>query len=651
LLRSSGAKSLLTVPSILEELALLSNDEGIHALQQLHFVAFGGGVIKESFGNKLTSAGVKLLNHYGATESGPLAPLYVPRPGYDWHYFKLRTDIRAPLHVRLEPIEGDETKSANEWRLSLQPIGWNERLQIQDILVARPSPDSDNEFNVLGRSDDLICLATGEKVRPTILESMLLQSEAVKAAVAFGDGQFELGVLIEPTYPVSSAAEENALKAALWPIVQEAGEKMDAHARISSVQGMILAQPGSLPRSDKGTIVRREVYQRFENAITDVYRKLDAVMDCSIPQLRPDSLEADLRKLITDNLQWTNNVQWSDESDFFELGMDSLQATILRRLLISSLRDGISKTSIDRDFVYQNPSIARLARAVREGGRIPDAMESRLGSFIDAYSLRQRPKANGYSNKATILLTGGTGSLGAHFLAHIARDPAVSRVICLNRPSAGKQDPYARQAAALKSKGLSLSPTEWSKITVFGTNTGSPLLGLREVDYTWLCSQVTHIVHNAWPMNFKLQVSSYESQFRVLQNLLQLARNAHSRNPHRKTRVLFVSSIAVVGRYGKITGETIVPERPMFDFQASLDLGYAQAKLVCEQIIERARNDFEVEIEVGYVRSGQIAGAQGGFWNADEHFASLVASSERLGKLPAISGVSSEPHRSVASNS
>jgi thioester reductase-like protein len=274
-------------------------------------------------------------------------------------------------------------------------------------------------------------------------------------------------------------------------------------------------------------------------------------------------------------------------------------------------------------------------------------MESRLESFIDAYSLPQQPKAIGYSNKATILLTGGTGSLGAHFLAHVARDPAVSRVICLNRPSTGKQDPYARQTASLKSKGLSLSPTEWSKITVFGTNTGSSFLGLREVDYTWLCSQVTHIVHNAWPMNFKLQVSSYESQFRVLQNLLQLARSAHARNPHRKPRVLFVSSISVVGQYGKITGETIVPERPISDFRASLKLGYAQAKLVCEQIIERARNDFDSEIEVGYVRSGQIAGAQGGFWNADEHFASLVASSERLGKLPAIRGVSYEPGRSL----
>jgi thioester reductase-like protein len=145
-------------------------------------------------------------------------------------------------------------------------------------------------------------------------------------------------------------------------------------------------------------------------------------------------------------------------------------------------------------------------------------------------------------------------------------------------------------------------------------------------------------------MNFKMHVASYESQFRVLQNLLLLAREVHAhREPKRRTRVLFVSSISVVGRYGKFTGETVVPETPIGDFRAALDLGYAQAKLACEKIIERARNDFGVEIEAGYVRIGQIAGSQGGFWNVDEHFASLVASSETLGQLPAIRGVSSHP--------
>ncbi|KIA75587.1 NRPS-like enzyme [Aspergillus ustus] len=664
LLRTSGAKSLLTVPSLLEEIALLPENEGVRALQDLHFIAFGGGLPKESIGERLTAAGVKLLNHYGATETGPLAPLYVPGPEYDWHFFKLRGDIRDALRVRLEPstsgdVDGEET---GHWKLSLQPIGWTDRFPIQDILVARPG-SVNNEYTVLGRSDDLIRLATGEKVRPTIVESLLAQSEAVKAAIAFGDGQFEIGVLVEPAVSISSPEEGDAFKrATLWPIIQQAGEKMDAHARISSPQAIILVPEGkSLPRSDKGTVLRREVNRVFESEIAEVYRSLDAVIDYSVPQLRIDSLEGDLRKLISDNLKWTNNgVDWTDERDFFELGMDSLQATILRRLLVSSLRDGLSKVSIGRDFVYQHPSIAKLAAAVREGCAGQDAESasavdgSLLERFIETYSLQSNN-----NGEATVLLTGGTGSLGSHFLAHLVRSSTVRRVICLNRSSSStaiKKDPHDRQAEALTSKGLTVTPEEWSKITVFETNTSSPKLGLSDADYTSLLG-VTHIVHNAWPMNFKMHVSSYESQFRVLQNLLSLARDAYAhQNKHeqqatkpRKTRFLFISSISVVGRYGKLTGETIVPETPISiatgtgthqDPQGStLDLGYAQAKLVCEKIIERARADFGDQIEAGFVRVGQIAGAaHGGFWNADEHFASLVASSQTLGYLPDIRG-------------
>ncbi|KAL3455575.1 putative NRPS-like enzyme [Aspergillus heterothallicus] len=655
LLKSSGAKSLLTVPSILEEIALLPDNAGIDALQQLHFIAFGGGLPKKSICDRLTAAGVKLLNHYGATETGPLAPLYVPGPWYDWHYFKLRTDIRGALEFSLEPYSNDEKGKDEElgetsqWKLSLQPVGWTERFHIQDILVARSSPESDgNEFTVLGRSDDLIRLATGEKVRPTIVESMLAQHEAVKAAVAFGDGQFEIGVLIESAIKISSAEEEDELKATLWPIIQEAGEKMDAHARISSPQAIIIVETDSLPRSDKGTVLRREVNQRFDKEIAEVYRKLDAVIDYSVPQLRLESLEGDLRQLISDNLKWTNNSEWTDERDFFELGMDSLQATILRRLLVSSLHDGLSKVSISRDFVYQHPSIAKLATAVRDGceGQTGTSVNSKLlQGFIDAYALKQTNESG-----ATVLLTGGTGSLGSHFLAHILRDPGVRGVICLNRPSSGKQDPYERQAGALESKGLILSSDQWAKVTVFETNTSSSQLGLREGDYSSLCGRVTHIVHNAWPMNFKMHVSSYESQFRVLQNLLLLAREAHAQQEAQKhknakaaekIRFLFISSISVVGRYGKLTGETIVGEAPISVdnlLKAPLDMGYAQAKVVCEKIIERARTDFASEIEAGYIRVGQVAGARGGFWNADEHFASLVASSQTVGYLPAIRG-------------
>ena len=52
--------------------------------------------------------------------------------------------------------------------------------------------------------------------------------------------------------------------------------------------------------------------------------------------------------------------------------------------------------------------------------------------------------------------------------------------------------------------------------------------------------------------------------------------------------------------------------------------------------------DFGNEIQAAYVRVGQMSGSkQTGFWNVDEHFPALVKSSQRIGKLPRLNGVSS----------
>ena len=59
LIQDSGAKALLTVPFVLEEIESLPGNKGHEVLRRLDFVAFGGGLPKESVGKRLESAGVK----------------------------------------------------------------------------------------------------------------------------------------------------------------------------------------------------------------------------------------------------------------------------------------------------------------------------------------------------------------------------------------------------------------------------------------------------------------------------------------------------------------------------------------------------------------------------------------------------------------
>ncbi|KAI1367018.1 hypothetical protein F5Y08DRAFT_350351 [Xylaria arbuscula] len=636
LIEESGAKSLMTVPSIIEEIALLPNDRGIKILQTLDFVAFGGGIPKTSIGEKLDAAGVKLINHYGATETGPLSPFYVPSLGSDWRYIRLRQDILDALKVKLEPID-EPGHSGQAYQLSMQPAGWKERFVLQDVLIERPGSEQ-KEFSIAGRMDDLICLATGEKVRPTILESCLRQQEGIKAAIAFGDKQFELGVIVETFEPLDDNQSEQ-LRKSLWPVIEEAGRQMDAHARITSPTMVMIVPPGSLPRSDKGTILRREVNKKFAIEIESIYQKLEASLltaafDTSAP-------EASIRSLIETNLDWrVTSGDWTNDQDFFELGMDSLQAVKLRRLLTASMKAAqvengqeINSRVIEDDIVYRNSSVNKLARALIN----PDVTENAISEYqlmdhlIDEFSGRKLQAGSG----ATVLITGSTGSLGSFLLEELVRRPGVAQVVCLLRPSS--EDPLQRQRDALKSRGISLSEEEWSKIQLHECSTSEPHFGLDETSYQQIASNLTHVLHIAWPMSFKQQLPSFKGAFRSLNNLLQLCGDAHRLRPWQKARLLFISSISTVGNSSTLSGETLVTEQATNDYGCALDLGYAKAKMVCERIIERAVDE-RPNIEAGFARVGQIAGAQNGYWNTDEHFVALVRSSKKALKFPDLHG-------------
>lgn len=84
----------------------------------------------------------------------------------------------------------------------------------------------------------------------------------------------------------------------------------------------------------------------------------------------------------------------------------------------------------------------------------------------------------------------------------------------------------------------------------------------------------------------------------------------------------------------------MVPEVPM-EAECINDIGYARAKFVCEQIVERAVQDYPEKLEASYVRLGQIAGTRDTcYWNVHEHLPALFKSSKYVGALPELHGVS-----------
>ena len=648
--RITKITSLMTVPSILEDVTLMPDFDTDAAIElaKLSFVACGGGGIKISVGSKLHAKGVTLLNHFGATELGALAPILHPNPDYDWNYLRLRTD----LGLHLETVEQDGNQRI--CKLVGYPFAWKSRFELQDKLQANPlKPDS--EVKILGRTDDLIVLATGEKVWPYPMESALEMHPQVRRAVVFGNGQFEIGVLLEPISDGDRESPDQFIDN-IWPKILEGNELMDSHARISSKAAILLKPAGTeISLTDKGSVRRKEVDVVFKSQIESVYQNLaqDEATKSAI-SFSLEHPEESLREIAQTCLPTYNKPgSWSDESDFVALGMDSLRATRFRRILSASLRrsghPAFTKHELPVDIIYSHPSVLSLAEALnhlQNGSNLESSSAEKMQDLLDKYAFR--PKVAALQTFGSfIVITGSTGNLGANILHTTSANPYVQGIVCLIRPASDRaasspEDLAARQRKALKDRGIYLSKGAWSKINFLPWMPGTENLGMTEDQFYEIATQLTHIFHGAWPMDFKVKVQSLEPQIKAVGELLRLARLAHSIRPNVRPRVILASSIAVVGQYAKKTRFSVVPETAMDDPETPLPIGYAEAKWVCEKLMQNAFEHLN-ELEPTVIRIGQVSGSQStGFWSSKEHFPALIKASQVIGAMPDLQGVSFE---------
>ena len=168
---------------------------------------------------------------------------------------------------------------------------------------------------------------------------------------------------------------------------------------------------------------------------------------------------------------------------------------------------------------------------------------------------------------------------------------------------------------------------------------GVDRFGVTEEDFQNLASGITHIFHGAWPMDFKVKVQSLEPQMRVVQELLRLGQLAHNSKPTVRPRAVLASSIAVVGGYALKTRSCLVPVILMDDPETALPIGYAEAKWVCEKVMESAYDNMK-EVEPTIIRIGQLSGSrETGVWSCKEHLPALIKASQAIGAMPDLQGV------------
>ncbi|KAL4971434.1 hypothetical protein BDW66DRAFT_155664 [Aspergillus desertorum] len=238
---------------------------------------------------------------------------------------------------------------------------------------------------------------------------------------------------------------------------------------------------------------------------------------------------------------------------------------------------------------------------------------------------------------AVILVTGATGSLGSHIVQKLAENPTVAQVVCVNRDSISVPA-LRRQQEAFQERGIKMAPGARAKLRVLATDTAKPQLGLPVHEYTWLVQNITHIIHNAWPMSWTRPVAAFAPQLQSMRNLLDLARDAAIAPGRNRVRVgfQFVSSIGVVGHSGT-RGRVLERRLPV---SATVPIGYAEAKWVCEALLDETLHKFPALFRPQVTRPGQIAGSStSGYWNTVEHLPFFIKSAQALRAWPALDGV------------
>ncbi|KAF7363153.1 putative polyketide synthase [Mycena venus] len=226
----------------------------------------------------------------------------------------------------------------------------------------------------------------------------------------------------------------------------------------------------------------------------------------------------------------------------------------------------------------------------------------------------------------TVLLTGTTGALGCHLLAHLLANASIRTVYALNRENGDGGLLINRQAAALQKQGLSPALARSEKLVLLIGDLGEVDFGISAEMMVELRSSVTHIIHNAWRVDFVARLGEFENLIVGTNRLLQFA--IQSERPVRPT-FSFISTIGVSRNFHPSAS---TPKAPIEDARITVQSGYLESKFVGERLVQMASQQRYLNANV--IRVGQLTGSTVGTWETTQWFPALIQSGVHVGCLP-----------------
>ncbi|KAJ7193227.1 putative aminoadipate reductase [Mycena pura] len=630
------ASGITAVPAFLMQ---WQSTEHVEYLKTLNVVAYSGGPLATAVGDFLVSQGVNLVSLYGATEFGIVNTLV--RRGSEWAWFKFSSRV----NVRWVP-QGDGTFECQflttpTHQVAVENLPDVKGYSTKDVLEQHPTkPDL---YRIVGRLDDVLIMANGEKTVPGPIEDVITASPYIAGAVMFGRERNQVGILVEPTpqYKIdpTDAQQVAAFRNLIWDVTEEANKNAPAFARIYKEMIQVTQPSRPMIRTPKGTVVKKATIALYKEDIEALYSTIEASANAAGDVDPPASWTAeDLEPWLMAHATLLSDKNMRSGGDLFDQGFDSLNSTFLRHRIVGALKSVADEKykaaarNIPPNFVYAHPSIEELARAVSAlvrgdanssddaRGAAVEAMIARYSEGFDDPVVQNRMTA--HSSGAVVLLTGSTGGLGSHILEILLSDPSVERVYAFNR--SGKTTIAQRQQDAFADRALDVNLLSSKKLVYLVGDSSKEHLGLSLDVWNTLRDTTTVMIHNAWTLNFNKTLSSFEPHVRGTRNLIDLARQSPNAA---QVRFLFTSSIATALGWDPKRGP--FPEELQLEADVAVGNGYGESKYVSERILAASG------LQATSFRIGQVVGSgSNGAWSTSDWVPAIVKSSIALGNFP-----------------
>ncbi|KIX05583.1 uncharacterized protein Z518_06455 [Rhinocladiella mackenziei CBS 650.93] len=690
ILRHGKCDGTVIPPFLVEE--MLGVPEYFDTLAGLKFVQFGSGPLSKYCGDTLLTRQKSCPHFIGTTEVGLIPMVELDDPEQEWQYFHFHrwsgADMRpiddsgSLYELFIKKIDVNVPGIQPVFELFPQLTEWPTR----DLYVQHPHKPY--LWRTRGRADDVIVLSNGEKLNPVDIESHIAKAHpAITGALIVGQGRFQPALLLEVRgIDVENEDKKKDLLQAIWPTIKAANKTSPKYGQLT--KSLILFSSPKKPflRTPKLSVRRKPTADLYSEEIDELYRRIEGEVDnvdrSDLPEdtdLRDlSSVQNFVRRLVGNVTGWIANP--SQDTDLFMLGMDSLHVVRIVRAIRAAMKDSVNLSQIAEltsKIIYNNPTIDSLSQALNDivqahiadqttglqndrNGHETDNRENRIQEIIDRWthgwdyqsatlgnalerqtSPNTTSETNGVVRKKawTVILTGSTGSLGSHILESLLHHPSVSQVICLNRSA----DAAAKWKQTIVNRKLSTELADPGRVQFLRTtNLGAHCLGLEENSYQHLLQSVTHVILNAWPVNFNLSVSSFEKN-----HIASIRRfTDFSSSSLRGAHIVFVSSLSSVTSGGL---KQSVPEKIIQDNSMPSHMGYGESKYIAERILDAATASSKGRIPTTSLRVGQIAGPVPNVdaaedkvklevWNVQEWFPSLIISSNTVQALPATLG-------------